>query len=74
MPRCTRELLIFSALCAMVIVTPATNYIVTSCCSPCQNGGTCTGVDTCTCATGWTGVLCEAGKYSIEYRSDCVAG
>ena len=36
--------------------------IVALCTSPCQNGGTCTGVDTCTCVTGWTGVLCETGK------------
>ena len=32
------------------------------CNSPCQNGGTCTAPDTCTCDVGWTGVQCEAGE------------
>ena len=36
-----------------------------SCSSPCQNGGTCTGVDTCTCVAGWTGTLCETGMLSL---------
>ena len=45
--------------------------IAVSCSSPCQNGGTCTGVDTCTCAAGWTGVLCETGK-CIRSRPNCV--
>ena len=39
--------------------------IAATCSSPCQNGGTCTGVDTCTCVVGWTGVLCETGKYVL---------
>ena len=30
---------------------------------PCENGGTCTTSDTCTCAVGWTGVKCETGWY-----------
>ena len=27
--------------------------------SPCQNKGTCSGVNTCTCATGWAGAQCQ---------------
>ena len=33
------------------------------CTSPCQNGGTCTAPDTCTCDVGWTGMQCEAGVW-----------
>ena len=29
---------------------------------PCQNGGVCTGPNTCTCAAGWTGAQCETAK------------
>jgi hypothetical protein len=29
------------------------------CSSLCQNGGSCSGPDTCTCPDGWTGPYCE---------------
>ncbi len=35
---------------------------------PCQNSATChDGVNsyTCSCATGWTGVNCESGEYTL---------
>ena len=31
------------------------------CTSPCQNGGTCSTPNTCTCNIGWTGMQCETG-------------
>ena len=38
------------------------------CKSTCRNGGTCSSPDTCECATGWTGVLCETCKsYSSSF-------
>jgi len=33
------------------------------CISGCQNGGTCTPLDVCVCAPGWTGTNCEIGCY-----------
>ena len=36
------------------------------CASPCLNGGTCTGPDTCSCVGSWTGATCET--------SACVVG
>ena len=35
--------------------------IIATCTNPCQNGGTCTAPDTCTCDVGWTGMQCETG-------------
>ena len=29
------------------------------CTSSCQNGGTCTGPNTCTCVSGWNGAVCQ---------------
>ncbi len=34
-------------------------YVVAICLEPCQNGGTCTDVNFCTCTNGFTGQLCE---------------
>ena len=36
------------------------------CTSPCQNGGTCTAPDTCSCDVRWTGMQCETGTYRTE--------
>jgi len=33
------------------------------CNGSCQNGGTCTFLDVCACAPGWTGTNCEIGNY-----------
>ena len=40
------------------------------CIPECQNGGTCASAGVCTCATGWSGARCHAGKSCviIEYR------
>ena len=39
--------------------------ILATCKNSCQNGGTCTAPDTCTCVVGWTGTECETGGCSI---------
>ena len=36
-------------------------YCTAICASSCQNGGTCTAPNTCTCDVGWTGMQCETG-------------
>ena len=41
-----------------------TNAVV--CSNPCQNGGTCTAPDTCTCVVGWTGTECETGVCTLR--------
>ena len=60
-PQCLCKLAI-SLHCMHVSVFTGTPSNTALCSSPCQNGGTCIGVDTCTCVTGWTGMLCETGK------------
>ena len=32
------------------------------CASSCQNGGTCTAPNTCTCTSSWTGGMCTTRK------------
>ena len=41
---------------------------VAECAGGCQNGGTCTLPDVCTCAPGWTGTNCELGKVTCSYN------
>ena len=36
------------------------------CTNPCQNGGTCTAPETCTCDVGWTGIQCETCEAMME--------
>ena len=36
--------------------------IVAQCNVSCQNGGTCTSPDVCTCAPGWAGSDCGTGE------------
>ena len=36
------------------------------CTGGCQNGGTCTSPDVCTCAPGWTGSDCGTGEWNID--------
>lgn len=38
------------------------------CSGDCHNGGTCVGPDTCQCADGWTGPLCQTGKFGNEVQ------
>ena len=55
-----------------------------TCASPCQNGGTCSGVNTCTCAAGWTDAQCQTptcasacqngGTCSSPNTCTCAAG
>ena len=42
--------------------------IIDVCTNPCQNGGTCTVSDTCTCVTGWIGMQCETGTLQSAYN------
>ena len=37
------------------------------CSSPCQNGGTCTGPNRCTCPPNWTGSICNEGIINMPY-------
>ena len=41
------------------------------CTNPCQNGGTCTAPETCTCDVGWTGVQCETGAGFVS-KINCI--
>ena len=34
------------------------------CANPCQNGGTCVDINTCSCPTGYAGPSCENRKYN----------
>ena len=69
-PQCTRKLVKWRhchfPFNALAIDFPTFILFYTVLCSrPCQNGGTCTGINTCTCTMGWTGKLCESGKYVV---------
>ena len=40
------------------------HYTLLALCDPvCENGGTCTTPDTCTCFDGYSGEQCEIGKF-----------
>ena len=39
------------------------------CTSPCQNGGTCTAPNTCTCAPGWSGSQCTTGTLLLARQT-----
>ena len=41
-----------------------TNSYSATCSNPCQNGGTCSSPNTCTCDVGWMGMQCETRKIS----------
>ena len=43
------------------------------CTSTCQNGGTCTAPEVCTCTDGWTGMQCESGMYTKSAFPACKA-
>ena len=40
-------------------------YCAAVCTSSCQNGGTCTAPNTCTCDVGYTGMQCETGTHKF---------
>ena len=42
------------------------HWFTAMCTQACQNGGTCSGPDSCICASGWTGRLCEEGMDSFQ--------
>ena len=66
-PQCLCEFLLIRVACTLVHIDTLSMLLlipplyIALCSSPCQNGGTCTGVDTCACATGYGGSLCETG-------------
>ena len=39
------------------------------CATSCQNGGTCTGPNRCTCPSGWTGSNCQTCKKEESNRN-----
>ena len=39
------------------------------CARPCQNGGTCTAPNTCTCAPGWRGSQCTTGTLLLARQT-----
>ena len=39
------------------------------CAVDCENGGTCTGPNTCKCANGWSGDHCQNGKLMYCVKS-----
>ncbi|MFA5624973.1 MAG: SUMF1/EgtB/PvdO family nonheme iron enzyme [Bradymonadales bacterium] len=41
-----------------------------SCTPECQNGGTCTALNTCTCLSGWTGNSCQTPLCSPECQNE----
>ena len=66
-PQCNREL-----VCLLHLIMKWCYYvnvcrlpITATCTSPCQNGGSCTSPDTCTCVAGWAGMYCETSKAVI---------
>ena len=62
-PQCNRESYCFvTLLYTLWLCTACVFYCAAICASPCQNGGTCTAPDTCTCDVGWTGMQCETGE------------
>ena len=38
--------------------------LIAICNHACENGGTCSAPDTCSCAAGWTGSLCSNRMYA----------
>ena len=66
-PQCSRMLHIVRTLCSgghksTVIFSFIAYLSAAVCTSSCQNGGTCTAPDTCTCDVGWMGAQCETGE------------
>ena len=50
-----------SCICKNIMIMSTSHSCAAVCSSPCQNGGTCTGPDTCSCDVGWMGLQCETG-------------
>lgn len=44
-----------------------------SCLQKCLNGGECVGANTCHCALGWQGTLCQIREYPIKTRPQTMA-
>ena len=44
-----------------VLLVHVVTFYLAECSGGCQNGGTCSLPEVCTCAPGWTGMNCETG-------------
>jgi hypothetical protein len=51
-----------------LLLTPY-NTVTVTCSQTCQNGGTCTGINTCTCTGGWNGSDCSTCMISFPLSS-----
>ena len=50
----------------ITVCTPCVCYNTAACSPPCENGGTCSAPDTCTCDIGFTGTECGTGRCSVS--------
>ena len=55
------NIIIISSLVMQILIATLSYVSTAICTNPCQNGGTCTAPDTCTCDVRWTGMQCETG-------------
>ena len=51
-----------SNICARILL----HFFAAICSSACQNGGTCSAPDTCTCTANFTGSVCHTREFSMS--------